>query len=476
MRDSDLIAYKQYQSSLKESFKGGDVRPDLIDRLIQSAGDRQIIAYPALLNWDIPVFNRPHHLLREFSKRGFLVFFLTPDPKTDSACPIREINPNLYIISDINMLSSLRDRKVILWITWPPTIVFREFFPEGRVVYDMLDELDVFGWYCEFMEVDHQRLLYGADYVFASSDALLEKARAARQDAVLVPNGVCIEDFEGSDAGVPEDMQPVLSKGRQVIGFYGLLDDWRMDYDLINHICCECPDLDFVFIGPSYDGSIKRIDSSGNFFYLGPKDYSSLKHYIKYFDAAIIPYKLTRLTESVFPLKLCEYMAAGRPVVATDMRECRKLRSVFISKDRNDFISNMRKALAVKADRAYLSLLAKEAQDNTWNSRVDVIIDSMTGNSGSINMPPDKQASVLKDEIDSYDRLFRGCLERFLYYDCEVRKMTDDIRELKTRLDAMYSSKTWRLGRLYGRLAGAGSPLRRLFKRLTFSGHGASDR
>ncbi len=467
MRHSNLTAYKNYQLSLKESFCNGSVHPDIIARFIRSAEDDKIIIYPALLTWDMPVFNRPHQLLREFSKRGFLVFFLTPDPKSDRAEPIREINPNLYLISDINLLYSLRSKPVILWITWPPTIVFREFFPECRLVYDMLDELDVFGWYCEFMEADHLRLLYGADYVFASSDSLYEKAGAVRQDAVLAPNGVCLEDFNCSGSAVPEDMKSILAAGRPVIGFYGLLDDWRMDYDLVNHICLECKEIDFVFIGPSYDESIRRINNSKNFFYLGPKDYAVLRHYLRCFDAAIIPYKITRLTESVFPLKLCEYMAGGRPIVATDMKECRKFRSVFISKDRDDFIANLKKALAVKDDPQYLSLLAEEAHANTWKARVDVIINRMAGDSGSVDMPPERQAELLKEETAAYERLFAECLERFSYYEAEREKTACELTELRSHLNAVLSSKTWRLGQACGRLAGAESPIRKALKLLT---------
>ena len=463
MRDNDLIAYKQYQLSLKESFREGNVHSDVIARLIRSTGDRKIIVYPALLTWDTPVFNRPHQLLREFSRRGHLVFFLTPDPKADRAEPIRQAIPNLYLINDIGMLYCLRNEPVTLWVTWTPTAVCKELFCNATVVYDWLDELDVFGYYSEFMEIDHQKLLYEADYVFASSDSLLEKAKVVRQDAVLVPNGVCIEDFECSDHTVPEDMEAILAEGKPVIGFYGLLDDWRMDYDLVNHICKGCRDFNFVFIGPSYDGSVKRINKSENFFYLGPKDYGILKYYLRCFDAAIIPYKLTRLTESVFPMKLCEYMAAGKPVVTTDMRECRKFKSVFVSGDYEEFVQNMRKAITLKDndDGDYRDVLYKEAHANTWKARVDVVINTLDRKKGSVNMPLDKQAAVLREELGAYEKLLTDCLEGFSFYEGELRKITSDLKGVESRLDAVLFSKTWRLGQFYGRMAGPESPIRR---------------
>ena len=373
----DWINYKSYQERLKRQFSSKRYSPFQIRRILNRSNFKKIIFYPSPILWDVPLFQRPHQIFKELSKRGYLIFFLSPDPKADRAEPIREINENLYLIKDIDMLYCLKDEPIVLWITWTPNIVCNELFPNSVVVYDWIDELDVFGYYSKFMEIDHRKLLHRADVIFATSDSLLEEAKTLRPDALLIPNGVCMEDFEVEGDIIPEDMAGILAQGKPVIGFYGLLAEWRMDYDLVNYLCGECRDLNFVLIGPSYDGSSKKLRPSKNLFLLGPKKYEELKYYLKHFDVSMIPYKVDRITNSVFPVKLCEYMAGGKLVVTTDMKECRKFKSVLISENYEDFIKNIRKALLLKDNSDYLRVLAGEAYSNRWEDRVDKIITAL---------------------------------------------------------------------------------------------------
>jgi GT2 family glycosyltransferase/polysaccharide pyruvyl transferase WcaK-like protein len=373
----DWLNYKAYQERLKRQFYKNRYSRFQIDRILNRRNYKKIIFYPSPILWDVPLFQRPHQIFKELSKRGYLIFFLSPDPKADRAEPIREINENLYLIKDIDMLYCLKDEPIVLWITWTPNIVCKELFPNSIVVYDWIDELDIFGYYSKFMEIDHKKLLRSADIVLATSDSLLEEAKTLRSDALLVPNGVNIEDFKVEGDLVPEDMANILANGKPVIGFYGLLGDWRVDYDLVNYLCSECRDLNFVFIGPCYDGSAKKLKAADNLFLLGPKKYEELKYYLKHFDVAIIPYKVDRITNSVFPVKLCEYMAGGKPIATTNMTECRKFKSVLVSENGENFIKNIRKALLLKNDMDYFKVLTEEAYSNRWEDRVDKVINAL---------------------------------------------------------------------------------------------------
>ena len=385
----------------------------MIERILKRSHYKKIVFYPSPIYWEVPLFQRPHQIFRELSKRGYLIFFLTPNPVEDQAEPIREINENLYLVKDIDMLYCLKDEPIILWVTWTPNIVCKELFPKSVVVYDWIDELDVFGFYSKFMEIDHRKLLYSADVVLATSDSLLKEAKNLRPDALLVPNGVFIGDFEVEGDFVPEDIAKILSDGKPVIGYYGLLADWRMDYDLVNYLCRECPDLNFVFIGPSYDGSSKKLKSAPNLSLLGPKKYEELRYYLKQFDVAIIPYKVDRITNSVFPVKLCEYMAGGKPVIASNMKECRKFKSVLVSENYEDFISNIRKALLLKADREYGKILAKEAHSNRWEDRVDKIITALEAERSPKRQEGEaveERLSIAEEEVQAIQKLLNHSL------------------------------------------------------------------
>jgi len=440
----DWINYKSYQERLKRQFSSKRYSPFQIRRILNRRNYKKIIFYPSPILWDVPLFQRPHQIFKELSKRGYLIFFLSPDPKADRAEPLMEINENLYLIKDIDMLYCLKDEPIVLWITWTPNIVCKEFFPNGIEVYDWIDELDIFGYYSKFMEIDHRKLLHRADVVLATSDSLLEEAKTLRSDALLVPNGVKIGDFRVEGDFIPEDMASILANGKPVIGFYGLLGDWRLDYDLLNYLCSECGDLNFVLIGPCYDGSTKKLKGSDNLFLLGPKKYEELKYYLKHFDVAMIPYKVDRITNSVFPVKLCEYMAGGKPVVTTNMKECRKFKSVLVSESREDFIQHIRKALLLKDNSDYLKVLSEEAYSNRWEERVDRIINALESERSP--RPAEKtwmeeRLSMVTEEMEAVQRLLHDSIYEANNLHSKLTQITTEKNTLSSQLSQTISEK-----------------------------------
>jgi hypothetical protein len=364
--------YVVYQERIRTEFRKnryeGFMKKFLTDRHY-----KDIIFYPSLVDWDIPLFQRPHQIFRELSKRQYLVFFLTPNPTGDNASPIRQINENLYLIRDIDILYDLRENPLILWVSWTPNIVCKEFLQKSRMVYDYIDRLEVFAFYCRLMEADHERLIQTSDIVITSADNLYSEVKKMRHDVILMPNGVCIEDFKVEEDEVPKDLKPIIDKGKPIVGYYGSLAKW-LDYDLINFACEQCKDLNFVLIGPGLDDSIKKLRGSDNLFLLGPKKYEALKYYLKHFDVATIPFKINKIAHSTSPIKLFEYMAGEKPIVTTEMKECVKYKGVLISKDYGKYIANIRKALMLRYDSEYISILKREAASNTWGSRIDTII------------------------------------------------------------------------------------------------------
>jgi len=372
LTNEDTTNYIAYQNKLKSDFYRNRY-PGFVGELLRDKRYRGIIFYASFVEWNTPLFQRPHQIFRELSRQGYVVFFLTPNPVVDNANPLRQINENLFLIRDIDMLYEIRDKPLIQWISWTPNIICKELFQKSKVVYDYIDELEVFAYYCTHMFNDHEKLLRESDVIIATADNLYSEIKVIRSDAVLIPNGVCIEDFKIDNQKVPEDLQPVLAGERPIIGYYGALAKW-IDYDLVNYVSKQCRDLIFVFIGPKLDDSSQKLRSHENMFLLGSKRYNQLKYYLKHFDVAIIPFRIGKVANSASPIKLFEYMAMKKPIVVTKgLIECRKYKGVLIAEDKNDFIEKIEEALRLRNDPEYIKLLGEQARENTWEKRARLI-------------------------------------------------------------------------------------------------------
>ena len=372
--------YERLMSNFCNFFSLKEIKKDdaSLMKYLLSRDWKGIFIYPPTVNWSITLFQRPHQIFRVLAEKGYLSFFCVPEPEKDGVEGLKRVQENLFLCGSGSLLHSfLKDQKVTIWSSWTPHKIFLDYFPRARLIYDFMDELDVFYGFSGSMEEDHDILLRKADLVLTSATSLWEKARKIREDALLVPNGAYLDDFRLETLPVPPpDLAPLLREGKPVIGYYGALAQW-LDYPLINYVIQRCRAFNIVLIGPDYDGSMKDLIKGKNLFWLGSKAYCDLKNYLYYFDVAMIPFKVNHVTESTSPVKLFEYMAGGKPIVTTNVRECRKYKSVYIAEDAEDFVQKIGLALERKNDPEYAKLLEKEAKENSWHSRVDLVIEQL---------------------------------------------------------------------------------------------------
>src|SRR5665811_2161361 len=252
--------------------------------------------------------------------------------------------------------------------------------PEARTVYEHIDDLEVFEHVHGRSDLErwHRTAIAEADVVVGSARDLLRELQIHRPDALLVQNGVDVTHFAESGLGVPDDLAGVAPPGVPVVGYYGALAEW-FDYGLLSGIAERLPDHAFVLIGPDYDGTLtkSKVLDRPNVHWLGSKPYGSLPAYLERFDVAAIPFVVTEVTHSVSPLKLFEYMAGGKPVITPPLRECAQYDTVLIADGADEWSEMIGIARELATDPSYVATLRATAAANTWDARVQTILDAL---------------------------------------------------------------------------------------------------
>ena len=156
--------------------------------------------------------------------------------------------------------------------------------------------------------------------------------------------------------------------------YYGALAKW-FDYDLIKKLA-HTNKYSIVLFGIKYDESFdENLSNEKNIYFMGPRDYKVLKEYARCADVLTIPFVINNITLATSPVKIFEYMALLKPIVTTDMPECRKYKSVLIGHNHEEFIKKIDEALKLKNAKKYITLLDKEAKENDWSKKAKAIIE-----------------------------------------------------------------------------------------------------
>jgi glycosyltransferase involved in cell wall biosynthesis len=211
--------------------------------------------------------------------------------------------------------------------------------------------------------------------VAATSEQLFENAQKYRsKNLLLSTNGVDIEHWKNKSVEPPNDLKSALT-GRIVVGYHGALAKW-IDFDLL-YMIADHGDYELVLIGYEHDQEFEKsgLKKHPRVHFLGNKSYFDLNLYVSYYDIAILPFKKTKFTDGVSPIKIFEYMAASKPIVATDLRECRKYQSCLIAKTKEEFILQLSTAINLRNNPDYHSTLDGESKESTWYIKAIDVLD-----------------------------------------------------------------------------------------------------
>lgn len=307
---------------------------------------------------------------------------------------IQEVEPNLFVLAPLAIplygskgvraanrvllrnqvmraIKQLKFQRYISWSFLPASAPVSGTLGEEFLVYHCVDEFSAFADTNgrHIAELEHQ-LLQKADLVITSAERLRANKVKVNPRTVLVQHGVDHRHFVKAcdpSTQVPADLAALPGPR---IGFFGLVAEW-VDQEAIAAVARANPSGSVVLIGktmPDVDDSLLR--SIPNVHFLGRKKYEELPGYCRGFDVALLPFKSNELTLNANPLKVREYLAAGLPVVATDLPEVTRLGLCRIARTPEDYVREVAAALEDGGPK-------KERSDRvfteSWDARVEEI-------------------------------------------------------------------------------------------------------
>jgi UDP-galactopyranose mutase len=233
-----------------------------------------------------------------------------------------------------------------------------------------MDELSAFKFASPGLKEAEQELLKKADVVFTGGYSLYHAKKHLHHNIYPFPSSIEKEHF--SRARVynqdPADQQ-YISHPR--LGFFGVLDE-RFDIDLIREAAMQKPEWNFIFIGPVVKIHPDDLPRRENIFYLGGKSYTELPAYLSGWDIALIPFAINESTKFISPTKTPEYLAAGKPVISTAIKDVEdpygKQNLVSIIHSAREFIDAGEKILQQKIKTKWLEQVDEFLADNSWEN------------------------------------------------------------------------------------------------------------
>ena len=357
------------------------------------------------LRWDF-VFQRPQHLMSRFAREMPVIFWEEPieiGPGETPSLHVRDADSYANIRISVphlpegmpedereTTLKRLLDgaaaslpHSLIAWYYTPMMLPFSRHLDPDVLVFDAMDELSKFRFAPEKLLELEQELIDTADIVFTGGTALYEAKKDRHGNVHCFPSSVdrahfCKARAKQFDPADQEDLP------RPRLGFYGVIDE-RFDAELLDEAAAMRPDWSFVMVGPVVKISEEDLPRRPNIHYLGGKTYDQLPAYLSGWDVALMPFAMNESTEFISPTKTPEYLAGGKPVVSTPIRDVVRtyghLEGVKIASTAEEFAAACEEALELSRnpDKDWLAeadlMLSAQSWDTTQARMAGLIAD-----------------------------------------------------------------------------------------------------
>lgn len=377
-------------------------------------------------DWDNPFWTNKQHVAVELARRGHKVLYVDSlairRPSASKAdfgrifrrvrrwlAGPREVRANLWVWSPLVLplhhspailrlnqfllrfglsqcLARAGMRYELCWTYNPKTHQLVNLDRFDRVVFHCVDEIKAQpDMPIDELEQAERELVSRSDICFVTAPHLLETRRTWNSNTHYFSNVADFSHFQSStqdSVEVPEDLKRIAGPR---IGFVGALSAYKVDFTLITKMARQHPEWSIVLIGKIGEGErntdVSVLRAHSNIHLLGPREYEKLPSYLKGLDVAILPCQLNDYTKAMFPMKFFEYLAAGRPVVSTNLHALQDYGHVArLAQDANEFIEGV--AAALRGEGATLDDRLKAAREQTYEKRTQKMLELIYGRGG----------------------------------------------------------------------------------------------
>jgi UDP-galactopyranose mutase len=354
------------------------------------------------LRWDF-VYQRPQHLLTRCAQQRRVFFFEEPIFGSGSLrLDVSERESGVHVVvphlpeglrSEVATTAILKEmvrrlmtdhsiNEYVFWYYTPMALAFSNDFTPVATIYDCMDELSAFkGARSDLPEMEKQ-LFAVTDLVFTGGQSLYEVKRNAHPSVYAFPSSIDVAHFVKART-LTEDPADQANIPEPRLGFFGVVDE-RFDIELLSAVATQRPSWQFVIIGPVVKIDPDTLPKQPNIHYLGSKKYEELPQYLAHWDIALLLFARNESTRFISPTKTPEYLAAGKPVISTSIKDVVRpygeLGMVSIADTPSDFIQAAEKILGqTTRDDQWLDqvddFLKGGSWDKTWQQMSDLIDD-----------------------------------------------------------------------------------------------------
>ena len=378
-------------------------------------GDRDVVCV-GFNDWDNDIWTNQHHLMSRLAEGGNRVLFieslglrrpnlgsgrdlrrlarrlrrgLAPPRRVDGVTvlsplvlpvysnrAVRRLNAHLLRVSVRSAARHMGLRAPVLWAYVPQAEVLIGSLAPELIVYHCVDDIAAQdGIDAGSFDAAERRFAARADLVIASSPALAERMRAISSHVLFAPNVADTAVFATALDPGPVDA-PLAALPEPRIVFVGAIAEKKLDFGLLDGVAAARPDWTIALIGPVGLGDpgtdVTALAARPNVHLLGARAQAALPDVLRGAAVGLIPYRRSRLTESIFPMKVYEYLAAGLPVVATGLPALANHEGVTLVDGVDDTVATIERA--VRADSVQRRRARSQAvREHSWEARLDEI-------------------------------------------------------------------------------------------------------